>query len=158
MTEAKFTQEIVKRLRATLNRHGGPNTSFVWKINDRITAGIPDLEIIRNGRTVFVEFKRATSKSDTFAKLATAKQKDMLRTLAKANQGGVFGVMRHHEARRNPNEPHVPAGFDWHDMACDDWQTPAFELGNYDAVVQRLVWETRPRPFQEDFKTSEVEL
>lgn len=49
-------RDLIDKVRQAIKRHF-PN-SWIWKINDRTTSGIPDLLIINDGRHVFFEMKR----------------------------------------------------------------------------------------------------
>ena len=51
MTEAQITSKFLKQIRQAFP------AAFVYKINERIRAGIPDALIVLRGHVVFVEFK-----------------------------------------------------------------------------------------------------
>jgi hypothetical protein len=56
MNEAQLTQKFVREL-----RQDHPSW-VIWKHNDRLSSGIPDLSITRNGRTVWLEVKKEGGK------------------------------------------------------------------------------------------------
>lgn len=51
MTEAQFTRALVHDLRQVLDR------TVIFKHNDRLTAGVPDLSVTYHGRTTWLEVK-----------------------------------------------------------------------------------------------------
>lgn len=54
MTEAPLKAALVRELRKTL-----PRAAVVFRHEDRITAGIPDISVTWNGRTTWLEIKYA---------------------------------------------------------------------------------------------------
>lgn len=54
MTESSLTRRELQRIKARW-----PD-AFLWKVNDRITAGIPDALLVLAGRHVWIEFKALT--------------------------------------------------------------------------------------------------
>jgi len=51
VTESEYTRKLVKKLRRRLPK------SVIFKFNDRLTGGIPDLSVTLNGLTTWLEAK-----------------------------------------------------------------------------------------------------
>lgn len=56
MTEHDMSRKLVKKLREVL----GPEGFVIFKHNDRVTAGIPDISVTGNGMTTWWEVKNLT--------------------------------------------------------------------------------------------------
>jgi hypothetical protein len=94
MTESAFTREVLKRLRLRFARQ--PLIPwFVWKVNDRITGGIPDVVVVRHATTFFFEFKKARRAGQDPRTLVTTLQNDTLKRISAANGNQVYVVVRH---------------------------------------------------------------
>src|ERR1044071_1565120 len=83
MTEAQLTRKELKKIRDRWP------SAFVWKINDRITAGVPDALLVNGAarsNAVWIEFKRANNmKVDPWG-LVTPLQRQTMQRLANNNQ------------------------------------------------------------------------
>lgn len=87
MTEAQLTRRELKILR---NRWP---SAFIWKINDRITAGVPDAVLVNGAattKTVWIEFKRALRMNIDPWTLVTPLQKQTMQRLANNGQAVVL--------------------------------------------------------------------
>jgi phospholipase/lecithinase/hemolysin len=76
MSEALRTRVFLTAVRRT-----HPD-AFVWKISDRVTGGIPDALITKDGRTIFIEFKKGNPAN--VAKLVRPLQLHQIRKLVDA--------------------------------------------------------------------------
>ena len=89
MTEAQLTRRELKKIRDRWP------SAFVWKINDRITAGVPDALLVNGAAhdgTVWIEFKRAlTMKIDPWT-LVTPLQRQTMQRLANNGERVVLAV------------------------------------------------------------------
>jgi len=56
--------------------------AFVWKVSDRVTSGIPDVFIAKDGRTIMIEFKHV--KPENLGTALSMMQKHQLKKLAQA--------------------------------------------------------------------------
>ncbi len=74
-TESSFTSEVLGHLRKLRPDY------VVTKVSDRYTAGVPDAFFCRQGETVWLEMKRATSKAPNVNTLLTAAQTRTLTTM-----------------------------------------------------------------------------
>ena len=91
MTEAQLTRRELKKIRDRWP------SAFVWKINDRITAGVPDVLLVNgrartHARQLWIEWKRPLSmNADSWALLTPLQQKNVQR-LVHHDQQVVIGV------------------------------------------------------------------
>jgi len=88
VNEAKRTTTILAKVRTRWP------SAWVWKVNDRITSGIPDAEIVIAGRTFRIEFKLLPSTTALIEREITEIQKMTMRALRSAHAHvAVVGVL-----------------------------------------------------------------
>ncbi len=85
MTESQLTRRELQRIKSQR-----PN-AFLWKVNDRITAGIPDAVIVENGHTFWIEFK-VLRPGERIEQVVREAQRLTMQRLARANHGDVIVV------------------------------------------------------------------
>jgi hypothetical protein len=85
-TEATKTRACLKRV-----KQHWPGC-WIYKINDRSTAGIPDALLIHKGIAIFVEFKYAR-RNEVVSVLVRPLQQQTLQELDRVNDGGAIVVV-----------------------------------------------------------------
>lgn len=92
MTEAQLTRRELKKIRDRWP------SAFVWKINDRITAGVPDSLLINGraagtrGRRLWIEWKRPLSMQADAWGLLTPLQQKTIQRLVNNDEQGLIGI------------------------------------------------------------------
>jgi hypothetical protein len=76
-----MSEALRTRVFLTAVRHAHPD-AFVWKISDRVTGGVPDALIVKDGRPIWIEFKKGNPAN--VAKLLRPLQKHQIKKLVDA--------------------------------------------------------------------------